>query len=489
MKPLVFSDLQVNQLVEGKVRNITDFGVFVRINNSQLTGLAHISECADDKINDLNAFFKKGDKVKALIIRLNEEKETISLTMKPSKLREVEEELEPEDIEMSSEEESEEEEGFTLISKKRLPPMEVEEEKEEELEPEDVEMSSEEEEEEKGKNIFELESGLSNAFEWNDFLPEVKEEEEEEEEQNKDVEMEEEKKKEKKKYKNEKEIAETEMLLANNNVIPESENDFERLLLGNPSSSHIYIRYASWLISITEINKARAVLKRGLETIPYRLEDEKLNIWYALLNLESQYGNEVQLEHVYKEAKEHMNDKLIRLHMVHIYENQEDQEKAISLWKEICKRYKEDVDCWLGYLNCCYMLLPKEKGSEKSSEVLKQAMMLVPSNSKVRLLSGYGVILYKYDSYDKGRTIFEDLLSKYPKKIDIWYIYIDQESKLNNLQYVRSLYTRLIEVKLNIVKIRNIFKRWISFEEEKGDEDHVAFVENKVQEYIQKLQE
>lgn len=446
MKPLVFSDLQVNQLVEGKVRNITDFGVFVRINNSQLTGLAHISECADDKINDLNAFFKKGDKVKALIIRLNEEKETISLTMKPSKLREVEEELEPED----------------------------------------VEMSSEEEEEEKGKNIFELESGLSNAFEWNDFLPEVKEEEEE---QNKDVEMEEEKKKEKKKYKNEKEIAETEMLLANNNVIPESENDFERLLLGNPSSSHIYIRYASWLISITEINKARAVLKRGLETIPYRLEDEKLNIWYALLNLESQYGNEVQLEHVYKEAKEHMNDKLIRLHMVHIYENQEDQEKAISLWKEICKRYKEDVDCWLGYLNCCYMLLPKEKGSEKSSEVLKQAMMLVPSNSKVRLLSGYGVILYKYDSYDKGRTIFEDLLSKYPKKIDIWYIYIDQESKLNNLQYVRSLYTRLIEVKLNIVKIRNIFKRWISFEEEKGDEDHVAFVENKVQEYIQKLQE
>ena len=489
MKPLVFSDLQVNQLVEGKVRNITDFGVFVRINNSQLTGLAHISECADDKINDLNAFFKKGDKVKALIIRLNEEKETISLTMKPSKLREVEEELEPEDVEMSSEEESEEEEGFTLISKKRLPPMEVEEEKEEELEPEDVEMSSEEEEEEKGKNIFELESGLSNAFEWNDFLPEVKEEEEEEEEQNKDVEMEEEKKKEKKKYKNEKEIAETEMLLANNNVIPESENDFERLLLGNPSSSHIYIRYASWLISITEINKARAVLKRGLETIPYRLEDEKLNIWYALLNLESQYGNEVQLEHVYKEAKEHMNDKLIRLHMVHIYENQEDQEKAISLWKEICKRYKEDVDCWLGYLNCCYMLLPKEKGSEKSSEVLKQAMMLVPSNSKVRLLSGYGVILYKYDSYDKGRTIFEDLLSKYPKKIDIWYIYIDQESKLNNLQYVRSLYTRLIEVKLNIVKIRNIFKRWISFEEEKGDEDHVAFVENKVQEYIQKLQE
>ena len=484
MKPLVFSDLQVNQLVEGKVRNITDFGVFVRINNSQLTGLAHISECADDKINDLNAFFKKGDKVKALIIRLNEEKETISLTMKPSKLREVEEELEPEDVEMSSEEESEEEEGFTLISKKRLPPMEVEEEKKEELEPEDVEMSSEEEE--KGKNIFELESGLSNAFEWNDFLPDVKEEEEE---QNKDVEMEEEKKKEKKKYKNEKEIAETEMLLANNNVIPESENDFERLLLGNPSSSHIYIRYASWLISITEINKARAVLKRGLETIPYRLEDEKLNIWYALLNLESQYGNEVQLEHVYKEAKEHMNDKLIRLHMVHIYENQEDQEKAISLWKEICKRYKEDVDCWLGYLNCCYMLLPKEKGSEKSSEVLKQAMMLVPSNSKVRLLSGYGVILYKYDSYDKGRTIFEDLLSKYPKKIDIWYIYIDQESKLNNLQYVRSLYTRLIEVKLNIVKIRNIFKRWISFEEEKGDEDHVAFVENKVQEYIQKLQE
>ncbi|KAK8791929.1 hypothetical protein WA158_005306 [Blastocystis sp. Blastoise] len=517
LKPLTFDDLKVNQIISGKVKNITDFGLFVRIKNSKLDGLCHITECADINVKDIHTIYKLNDEVKALIIKLNSNTKKISLSLKASKINKIElnkeneKEKEIVEEESSEEESSEEEDGFKLLSKNAVKKQEIkdidediddEEDSDKDLlmdiesdnNEESEEEEEEEEEEEMNNNLFNIDNGLSSAFEWSDFIShptednnnkmEIEEDKEEEEEDNKkDI------KKENRKYKNEKLVSEREMLLANNNILPESEADFERLLLGNPSSSHIYIRYASWLISVTEVTKARAILKRGLESIPFRLEEEKLNIWYALLNLESEYGDENSLEKTYKEAKEHMNDKLIRLHMVHIYENQEKVDKAMDLWKEICKKSNNDVDCWLGYCNCCYLLYTKEQGSKKAGELLKQSLLLLPSNNKVRMLSGYGVILYKYDSYDKARTIFEDLISKYPKRLDLWYIYIDQEIKKNNLQYVRSLYTRLIEVKLNVNRIKSIFKRWISFEEDKGDEEHVTFVENKVKEYIQKLQE
>lgn len=40
----------------------------------------------------------------------------------------------------------------------------------------------------------------------------------------------------------------------------------------------------------TEIEKARAVAQRAIKTISYREEQEKLNVWLGLLNLENLYG-------------------------------------------------------------------------------------------------------------------------------------------------------------------------------------------------------
>jgi rRNA biogenesis protein RRP5 len=45
----------------------------------------------------------------------------------------------------------------------------------------------------------------------------------------------------------------------------------------------------------TEIEKARAVAQRALSTISFREEQEKLNVWCALLNLENLYGSKVSL--------------------------------------------------------------------------------------------------------------------------------------------------------------------------------------------------
>jgi hypothetical protein len=51
---------------------------------------------------------------------------------------------------------------------------------------------------------------------------------------------------------------------------PGSVDDFERLVLASPSSSYVWIRYMAFLLSMSEVEKARAVAERALKTIDYR---------------------------------------------------------------------------------------------------------------------------------------------------------------------------------------------------------------------------
>jgi hypothetical protein len=62
------------------------------------------------------------------------------------------------------------------------------------------------------------------------------------------------------------------------------------------------------MFQATEIEKARAIAHRALSTISFREEQEKLNVWCALLNLENLYGTKVRscfVSNFYCLLKEH----------------------------------------------------------------------------------------------------------------------------------------------------------------------------------------
>lgn len=80
-KLLDVKDLQVGMVLDGVVRNITDFGAFVDISVHQ-DGLVHISEISKDYIKHPSEILKVGDNVTVKIIGLDVEKKRISLTIK-----------------------------------------------------------------------------------------------------------------------------------------------------------------------------------------------------------------------------------------------------------------------------------------------------------------------------------------------------------------------------------------------------------------------
>ncbi len=72
----------VGTKVEGKVRSITEFGVFVGLDNG-IDGLIHLSDMSwTRRLTHPSEIFKKGQKVDAIVLKIDKEKERISLGYK-----------------------------------------------------------------------------------------------------------------------------------------------------------------------------------------------------------------------------------------------------------------------------------------------------------------------------------------------------------------------------------------------------------------------
>ena len=124
----------------------------------------------------------------------------------------------------------------------------------------------------------------------------------------------------KKKRKKKKKQIEVDLTADMHRKTPSSTSDFERVLLGSPNSSYLWIQYMSFQLQLSEIEKAREIAKRALNTINFREEKEKLNVWIALMNLENVYGNDESLESVFKDAARHCEPKTVHLRLASILE-------------------------------------------------------------------------------------------------------------------------------------------------------------------------
>jgi small subunit ribosomal protein S1 len=79
-KQKVLAGLEAGQEIEGTVQRLTPFGVFVDIGG--IDGLVHISELSYTHVEHPSEVVKEGDKVKVKILKVEPEKERISLSIK-----------------------------------------------------------------------------------------------------------------------------------------------------------------------------------------------------------------------------------------------------------------------------------------------------------------------------------------------------------------------------------------------------------------------
>lgn len=75
-----FSQLVVGQLIEGKIVGVKPFGVFVDLDG--VTGLLHITQVSQKRVDSLPTIFSVGSLIQAIIVDLDEGRKRISLSTK-----------------------------------------------------------------------------------------------------------------------------------------------------------------------------------------------------------------------------------------------------------------------------------------------------------------------------------------------------------------------------------------------------------------------
>ncbi|MFW5489568.1 MAG: 30S ribosomal protein S1 [Desulfovibrio sp.] len=92
---LVPSKYPTGSIIEGLVTNITDFGLFVEVEEG-IEGLVHVSEISSKKIKDPSELFKEGVTIQAKVIHVSADERRLGLSIK--QLKEEEEKKKPKEF-------------------------------------------------------------------------------------------------------------------------------------------------------------------------------------------------------------------------------------------------------------------------------------------------------------------------------------------------------------------------------------------------------
>ncbi|KAM6203268.1 protein RRP5 homolog [Sarcoramphus papa] len=289
------------------------------------------------------------------------------------------------------------------------------------------------------------------------------------------------KEKELQKQKKEKELCKLEAALMDPSRQPQSADDFDRLVLSSPNSSILWLQYMAFHLQATEIEKARAVAERALKTICFREEQEKLNVWVALLNLENMYGTEETLMKVFERAVQYNEPLKVFQHLCDIYANSEKYKQAEELYHTMLKRFRQEKSVWLKYTS----FLLKQGQTEATHRLLERALKALPTKEHVDVISRFAQLEFRFGDPEHAKALFESTLSSYPKRTDIWSIYMDIMIKHGSQKEVRDIFERVIHLSLAPKKMKFFFKRYLDYEKKFGTTESVLAVKRAALEYVE----
>ncbi|KAK7468703.1 rRNA biogenesis protein rrp5 [Stygiomarasmius scandens] len=487
-------DLTPGQVVDGIVKRIEEYGLFIQIEDSKLSGLCHKSELSDNKDADASIAlrgFRENDRVKAVVLAVKDRR--ISFSLKPSLLSGDDKEEDESDDKDDKDDNPSQALGVMDTSAANGSESEEEDEHggnvevdEEESDDDDDAMAVDIDFQQQSqpststvKTVTHPSGGplkLDSGFQW--FGPSTSVDADSASDISEDTDDEAPAKKKKKKRKE----IEKDLTADMHTKAPESNADFERLLLGSPNSSYLWIQYMSFQLQLSEIDKAREIGRRALQTINFREEQEKLNVWTALINLENVYGTDDTLDKVFKEASRANDSKTIHLRLASILDQSDKHQKAEEQYKKTCKKFGYSSKVWTLFAE--HYLRRGE--IEESRKLLSRSLQSLEKRKHLKTISKFAQLEYKLGEPERGKTLFEGIVDSHPKRWDLWSVYIDMEAGQSNIQSIRNLFDRVLQQKMTSYKAKAFFKKWLELERRLGDEEGAEMVKQKAIEWTQK---
>jgi rRNA biogenesis protein RRP5 len=154
----------------------------------------------------------------------------------------------------------------------------------------------------------------------------------------------------KERLKEEKDIRSQEARLREGKSQPQDMDDYERMLVANPDQSYLWIQYVSYMLDNIGVEAGRKVVERAIKAVSVSNDQDKLNIWTAYMNLESNFGTQESLAKVTVRALEVNDKRSVYLNLINIYKTNQNLEFVEPIYKQLVKKYSNSVDLWAGYI-------------------------------------------------------------------------------------------------------------------------------------------
>lgn len=238
--------------------------------------------------------------------------------------------------------------------------------------------------------------------------------------------------------------------------------------------------------------------------INFREEESRLELWKCLLNLRFFFGEDpAQFRATFFEVLAANVKKPVMDHVEVLCKAAGRFELGESLLEEYLKRVESKEDAWLKYLK--FLLEVKSsllqqaapetpefeavgaRYKEKVRSVLRRSLQSLQKHRHVFFLARYAVLEYKNQDAEVGRSNFENLVSSFPNRSDLWGVYLDMEIKYydGNLEGVRSLFDRVLALSsLKMKTAKNVFKKLLKFEERHGGKGRAAAVKQRAADFV-----
>lgn len=105
------------------------------------------------------------------------------------------------------------------------------------------------------------------------------------------------------------------------------------------------------------------------------------------------------------------------------------------------------------------------------------------------MISKFGQLEFKHGRPENGRTMFEGIISSYPKRMDIWSVYLNLEASSGNKQQARTLFEKCLardEVMKKAHNAKQVFKLYAEFELKNKNQKAVEKIKQRAEEYLEK---
>jgi len=262
---------------------------------------------------------------------------------------------------------------------------------------------------------------------------------------------------------------------------PTTMEEFERLVVASPDSSLVWVQYMVLAMQGGELEVARGVAKRALQRINFRLEDERLNVFLAWLNLENSFGTEEAMDEVMKEALQCCDQFKVYSQVAAIYQQSSKVGEAEKVHKIMARKFNKEKEVWIKYGIFYY----KNNKLNDGRFVLQRSLQSLDKRNHLEMSSKFAQIEFRYGDPERGKTMFETILANYPRRTDLWSVYSDQLVKTGDLDAARALFKRMATLDLQAKRMKFLFKKWLDFETGHGTDSGVGEVRQAAQKYLE----